>query len=121
MKLSLKLDEPQEINLEIWRDTDIRWTIYVQNPDKTPIDITGWTIEGMFSTEYGDNSIAQWTTTIVDADAGQFALTLTRSQTADNVLLPDKIVWTLFTTDAAGKREVRAFGTVRMREVTRTS
>lgn len=79
-------------------------------PDETPVDITGWSFTNTFYDKSRDSITAGFTVAIVDADSGQFSLSLTREQTSTAEYNAVRL-WKLWGEDASGYKRKIATGT----------
>ena len=83
------------VNITISRGNDFSQVFFLTNPDQTPVDLTGAT----FSANLAKHSISQdalaengpvykfipFSTSVVEADKGSYAISLTPEQTGDLV------------------------------------
>lgn len=118
----------EQLNLIIRRGAELGpITATMQNPDETPVDLTGCTVRGQIRKNWDDAEVAaELDVSIIDAPNGQYRFGLTNEVTTDlasGALMENpesKYVWDLELEDSLGRVTPLYFGTVFVhREVTR--
>ena len=112
------IDRPDEVNFAIQRGADctIQLTFCegaegVPPEDSPVINLTGWSWQCQFFDLTGAAK-TPFTVVVVNAVLGRVDLRLTRSQTADIALFPERMTWRLFGEDSGAYKRKHLFGTI---------
>lgn len=117
----------EELNLRIRQGATFGpYEFVMQNPDTTPVDLTGCTIRGQIRRDANSTVALTLTVPITDAANGEYELSLTDEQTAGlragktEASSDSRYVWDLELLDAGGAVTPLYYGIVTvLREVTR--
>ena len=109
------IDNPVEVDIDIYKDRDFKKTIVVNDSLSAPIDLTDWTFEAQLRPTLGSNTLlADFTIDTAGVVSGTLVLSLQDTDTIDlevinpitlgSVVTSATAAWDLVVVDTIGDR-----------------